>query len=226
MNIQRSDERGSANYGWLRTQYSFSFANYYNPEKVGFGKLLVLNEDHVAGKKGFGMHHHDNMEIVTVVLSGAIEHKDSEGNHGVVKAGEVQRISAGKGILHSEFNPSDKELHLLQIWINTKKKDIIPSYEQKKIALKKDSFTVLVSNAVKSGLHINQDAAILRGKIAKGKKAAYSLKQKKLYVFIIDGEISVKDAILKTGDSAEIDDMKKIEIITRKNSDILLIDIP
>ena len=130
--VHKAEERGTSEHGWLHSKHSFSFADYYNPEKMGFGKLRVLNDDIVDPGQGFGTHHHDNMEIVSIVLEGSLEHKDNAGNHGVIKTGDIQRISAGSGITHSEYNHSKKEkVNFLQIWIETKEHNIKPSYEQK-----------------------------------------------------------------------------------------------
>ena len=130
--VHKAEERGTAEHGWLHSKHSFSFADYYNPKRMGFGKLRVLNDDIVDPGQGFGEHHHDNMEIVSIVLEGSLEHKDSSGNHDVIKTGDIQRISAGSCITHSEYNHSKKEkVNFLQIWIETKEQNIKPSYEQK-----------------------------------------------------------------------------------------------
>jgi len=152
--IHKSDERGRAEHGWLHTRFSFSFADYYNPDRMDFGALRVLNDDIIDAGKGFGSHPHDNMEIVSIVLEGELEHKDNMGNHGVIPAGDVQRMSAGSGVVHSEFNASkEKEVKLLQIWIQTKEQNIKPSYEQKSFAKtdKKNKLVRIVSGSKKEG---------------------------------------------------------------------------
>src|SRR3989344_3753779 len=169
--IQHSSERGSTELGWLHSRHSFSFGNYYNPRRMNFGFLRVLNDDIVEPGKGFGMHFHDNMEIISIVLEGALEHKDSMGNHGVIKAGEVQRISAGTGISHSEFNHSYKEkVHFLQVWIEPKETSLRPNYEQKRFDLKNNKLTTIVSGSKnKNTTYINQDAYFLIGNFDKNK---------------------------------------------------------
>ena len=134
--IHKAEERGTAEHGWLHSKHSFSFADYYNPERTGFGKLRVLNDDFIDPGRGFGMHPHDNMEIISIVIDGELEHKDNMKNHGVIPVGDIQRMSAGTGVVHSEFNHSKKKkVHLLQIWVLPKEKNIAPSYEQKSFSI-------------------------------------------------------------------------------------------
>ena len=227
--IQRSEERGSADFGWLKTRYSFSFANYYNPERMGFGVLRVLNDDIISPGKGFGMHHHNNMEIVTIVLEGGVTHSDSMGNDGVISAGEAQRISAGKGIMHSEYNASGKkQLHLLQIWVEPKDKDIEPSYEQKKIEWEKNIFATIVSGTkVKRSLFMHQDAEFMVAEIGKGKTCTHKLKPKRgAFVFMVDGNVEIAGQRLAKGDSAEISDEKEATVKAVRGSKVLLIEVP
>lgn len=230
--IQRANERGIAKNSTLDTHYSFSFANYYNPEKMGFGALRVLNDDIFAPGKGFGFHSHDNMEIVTIVLEGELEHKDSEGNHGIIKPGEVQSMSAGSGITHSEFNHSKtKPLKLFQIWVETKELNIKPSYMQKNISdlLKKNKFSTIASgNKKDGGVYIHQDAKFLLGNFDKGTEVTHKLLGKNFgaYVFVISGEIGVGGEKLSARDAAEITQTKELTITSIKQSEILLIEVP
>ncbi len=224
--IQKSKDRGSANHGWLRTMHSFSFGEYFNPEKMGFGPLLVLNEDYIEPSKGFPAHPHENMEIVTIVLEGAVEHKDSMGNHGIIKAGEVQTMSAGTGILHSEFNHSNKKkTHLLQIWILPKEKGLKPSYEQKKFILKKNKLCKIISGKKSDkALYIHQDATLSLGNFDKYKEISYKTK-KGLYLFVIEGAVEISGKELIDGDAAAITEVKKINIKFKLKTNLLIIEV-
>jgi len=232
MQIHRSNERGAAKTGWLDTKYSFSFSNYYNPKRMGFGVLRVLNEDVFAAAKGFGFHEHDNMEIVTIVLEGQLEHKDNTGNHGVIKSGEVQAMSAGSGIVHSEVNPSPKEpVHLLQIWVETKEQNIKPSYAQKKFSSseRKNKLLEIVNGKKGSkALYIHQDARFLIGDLEKGTELTHQLEKEEngLFVFPIYGKISVEGKDVFQGDSAEITEAKKVSIKALEKSTVLVIEVP
>lgn len=228
--IHKAEERGATELGWLYSKHSFSFGNYYNPKRIGFGLLKVLNDDIVEPGKGFGMHFHDNMEIISIVLEGSLEHRDSMSNHGIIKAGEVQRISAGTGIRHSEFNHSAKEkVHFLQIWIQTKERNIKPSYEQKKIDLKKNELVEVVSGKKnKNIIYIHQDAYFLMGNFDKNKTIGYKLNNPRhgVFVFIIGGFVEIGNDKLKKGDSAEIIEINNLEFKTNKESKILVIEVP
>lgn len=230
--IQHSDDRGVSEYQWLQSKHSFSFANYYNPEKMGFGLLRVLNEDIVEPGKGFGMHHHNNMEIVSIVIKGTLEHRDSLGNHGVIPAGEIQRISAGTGITHSEVNNSSSEqVHFLQIWIQPLNMNVKPSYEQKSFRnqLKKNKLTKVVS-WLKSDktIHINQETQFFIGTFDKNKMINYKPNNKEhgIYIFVIKGCISIDSRKLMIGDAAEIIETKRFGIKTNENTEILMIEVP
>ncbi len=229
IDLHKSEERGKANYGWLDTKYSFSFANYHNPKKMGFGKLRVLNDDIVAPGKGFGTHGHDNMEIITLVLEGTLEHKDSMGNHGIIKTGEVQRISAGSGIKHSEFNHSKEEpVHLLQIWVEPKEEDITPSYEQKSFEKieKNTLFPLVLGKKSKDALVMHQDGGFYLAKLDAKKNVEHPLpKGHGAYVFVISGEITLGKHTLSQGDAAAISG-ELVEIISKKSSQALLIEVP
>lgn len=230
--LHPSNERGGADHDWLKTKHSFSFASYMNPDRMGFGELRVINEDFVAPGKGFDTHPHKNMEIVTLVLEGVLEHRDSMGNHGVIRPGEVQRMSAGTGVTHSEFNPSRTEwVHLLQIWVLPKKEDTAPSYDQKSIppALLKNRLQIVVSGAKRTTVvFINQDAQFLRGDLDAGVRVVHeSIRPGHgVFVFLIKGEVKIGDEVLKSGDAAAITEASSIEIKAQEKSQILLIEVP
>jgi redox-sensitive bicupin YhaK (pirin superfamily) len=227
----KSSSRGYMDHGWLKTNHSFSFANYYNPEKMRFGVLRVLNDDYLAGGKGFGFHPHDNMEIITIMLEGELRHQDSMGNSEVLRENEVQVMSAGSGIQHSEFNNlPDKELNLLQIWIYPEKKDIKPTYSQT-IFLSDDridKWQRIVSPIGNDGLTINQQTYISRSELSEGSELSYDFHSSEngAYVFVISGNIRIGDSILNTRDSLGVWDTNNLEIKAESNSDILLIEVP
>ena len=230
--IYRSEDRGKANYGWLDTKYSFSFANYYNPKMMNFGMLRVLNDDTVVPAMGFGTHPHDNMEIITFILEGALEHKDSMGTGSVIYKDEVQVMSAGSGITHSEFNPSDKEsVKLFQIWIFPKEKNIKPRYDQKSFPAseRKNRLIPAVSGFKKEGsLYIHQDAEIYLGNFEKGKKVNYQISNpvNGAYILVIDGNLKVGDEELFNRDAIGISEVNNFEIEMIENSNFLIIDVP
>lgn len=232
IDIQRSEERGKQEHGWLYTRHSFSFANYYNPKRMNFGLLRVLNDDIIEADRGFGEHPHDNMEIVTIVLQGSLEHTDSSGGHGVIKSGEVQHMSAGTGVVHSEFNHSKTEpVHLLQIWIEPKEHDIVPVYEQKSFAgkLKKNVLVPVVSGKKQgNALLIHQDAVFLLGELEKGKTVECTLQNRKhgVYVFVIDGELTLGKETLSKGDAAAITETETIALTATKEAKVLVIEVP
>src|SRR3989344_7378287 len=187
INTQKSEYRGATEIGWLHSRHSFSFGNYYNPKRMGFGLLRVLNDDIVEPGKGFGAHHHDNMETISIVIEGALEHKDSMNNHGVIKSREVQRISAGSGISHSEFNHSGKEkVHFLQIWVEPKEMGLKPGYEQKNFSkIKKNELAEIVSgNKNGKSIYIHQDAYFSIGYFDNGKEINYKLKNDGNGIFV------------------------------------------
>ena len=162
--IRPSEQRGKQNLGWLKTQFTFSFADYYDPQFMGFKSLRVINEDFIAPKQGFGLHPHRDMEIITYIIKGEIEHTDDMGNKEVIHAGEIQQMSAGTGIYHAEFNPSDEELHLLQIWVQPNKKGVKPHYAKKLISQNKNSINLIISSdAGNNTLAIHKDAKIYAG---------------------------------------------------------------
>ncbi len=226
--IRKSEHRGKANHGWLDTKHTFSFASYYDPEHMGFRSLRVINEDKVKPGKGFGSHPHENMEIITYIVAGAIEHKDSTGTASVIKPGEIQRMSAGTGVVHSEYNPSkEKELHLLQIWIEPNKNDVEPGYEQKKIKKDKGKLVLIASQKPdKDSVKIHQDASVFAGYFSKGDAAVHKLKPKRhAWVQVVRGHVSVNGFDMEAGDGAAVSDEKNIEIKSLAETEILLFDL-
>jgi redox-sensitive bicupin YhaK (pirin superfamily) len=233
--IHKSNSRGSADYGWLKTNYSFSFAEYYDENRMGFGALRVLNDDMIAGGKGFGAHPHNNMEIITVTLAGGLEHKDNIGNIAVSKSGDVQVMSAGSGVFHSEFNANtDKDLTLLQIWVIPNKINVIPRYEHKYFDISSPVNTwhqiIKPIDSEGDGIGIHQEAWFQRAVLEKGKKLDYNLKNPKngVYIFMISGQVNVNDEIsLHTRDAAGIWDIDGlVSILANEEANILLIEIP
>ncbi len=229
--VYKSESRGGGKQGWLDTKHSFSFADYYDPERMGFGKLRVLNEDIVAPGKGFGMHPHENMEVVTLVLEGALEHKDSMGNAGVIPAGMMQRMSVGTGVMHSEYNHAKtKSVHLLQIWVEPKILDVRPSYEDKEImqrGIKDVLFPVVSGKKLPNSLLINQDSVFYLGLLSSGKKASCKIiKGHGAFVFLVSGKLEVGGKTLESGDAAEITEAPEVEITPLEKSYVLVIDVP
>ncbi|MDR6941997.1 pirin family protein [Mucilaginibacter pocheonensis] len=226
------NKRGKNDIGWLKANFSFSFASYHDPEKVHFGALRVLNDDTIAAGAGFGSHPHDNMEIVTIPLEGALEHKDSMGNTGVINAGEVQVMSAGTGIYHSEYNASHtKEAKTLQIWLFPKERNIQPRYDQKsfKEAFKLNQLTTLIS-PVKSAdtLWLNQDATFSIGDFEAGKQVSYDIKTtgNGAYVFVIEGSVKINSTVLNKRDALGVYDTSSFNIEADQLSRFLIIDVP
>ena len=230
--IYKAEDRGNADHGWLKAHYSFSFGNHYNANKMGFGLLRVLNDDEVAPSMGFGKHPHDNMEIITIPLSGTIKHEDSMGNDGTISVGEVQIMSAGTGVSHSEFNPSSNEaLKLFQIWIVPKLANIEPRYDQKAFmeAGRKNQFQLLVSPIKEEGaLWINQNAWLSRGDFELGKTVHYTAKLKTngIYLMVIEGDVEVDGAKLNMRDAVGISEADVVDIKVITNAQLLIIDVP
>jgi redox-sensitive bicupin YhaK (pirin superfamily) len=228
--IRKSKERGHANHGWLDSYHTFSFADYFDQNFMGFRKLRVINEDQVMPGQGFPTHSHRDMEIITYVLEGQIEHKDSMGNQSVIRPGDVQRMSAGTGVTHSEFNPSPKDiLHLLQIWILPEKAGIKPSYEQKTYN-KQDKLNRLRLVASKDGqedtVKIHQDACLYAAVLEEGKKVEHSLKKgRHAWLQVTCGALSVNNVSMNEGDGAAISDEELLTITAKKLSEIILFDL-
>jgi len=230
--LHPANERGYNDIGWLKANFSFSFAGYYDPAKVHFGALRVLNDDYIAPAMGFGMHPHDNMEIITVVSKGALEHKDSMGNVGIIKAGEVQVMSAGTGIMHSEYNPSKtEETNSFQIWIFPKEKNITPRYDQKSFtgAMVQNELTTLIDgDKTTEALWINQDSRLSMGNFDAGKTIAYKMQYEGsgAYVFVIDGSVEIDGTTLNKRDAIGVSDTETFSINTTTPATILIIEVP
>lgn len=229
----KASERGHASHGWLDAWHSFSFSGFHDPTKVHFGALRVLNDDMIIGGRGFGMHPHDNMEIVTIPLSGDLEHADSMGNVGAISKGEVQVMSAGTGIYHSERNKNiDKALKLLQIWVFPKLRDIEPRYDQRSFPVedRKNKFQTIVSpiGADDGGMGMNQDAWFSLADLEAGLELNYTpkLSTNGVYAFLIEGEAEINGQTLGRRDALGISETNEIVIKANKNSEILLIDVP
>ena len=227
-----ADSRGYADHGWLKTNHTFSFANYYNPERIHFGALRVLNDDWIAAGEGFGKHPHDNMEIITIPFMGAVLHQDSMGNKGVIMPGEIQVMSAGTGIFHSEHNNSkDEALTLFQIWVFPDKKNVTPRYDQITISdlSKKDElYQILSPNPDDQGVWIHQKAWFHLGDLSKDTELDYTLKQAGSGVFIqvIEGEVLVGENRLTTRDAVGITETDTIHIKAETNARILVMEVP
>lgn len=230
LDIIRSDSRGSADHGWLRAKHTFSFAEYQNSERVSFGKVRVINEDRIAPGQGFGTHPHKDMEIVTYIIDGAIEHKDSMGNGTVITAGEVQRMTAGTGVRHSEFNHSqDKELHLLQIWIYPEQDGLEPGYEQTRFPRKKklNRLCLVGSRDGREGsVTIHQDVDLYASVLEEGKDLSLDLQNdRKVFVQLVDGNITVNGQALSTGDGAQVQDERALRISASSDAEFLVFDM-
>lgn len=231
--IHRADSRGKADHGWLKARFSFSFASFYHPERVQFGMIRVMNDDRIAGGSGFGMHPHDNMEIITIPLAGALAHKDNMGNEGTIRAGDVQVMSAGTGLMHSEFNPDpNQETRLFQIWIFPNERQVSPRYDQKSFDSqeRKNKFQYLVTPRAKSngGLWIHQNAYLSRIDMEKGFQTSYTVHESHqgVYLMNIGGAVEVMGATLATRDALAIRDTAGFEIKAQEAAQLLLIETP
>jgi len=230
--LHKSATRGNADHGWLKTNHTFSFANYYNPERMHFGMLRVLNDDWIDSGKGFGMHPHDNMEIITIPLSGTVEHKDSMGNSGTISAGEVQVMSAGTGIYHSEFNAEKNlSLSLLQIWVFPDTKNVIPRYEQISITeLEKENelYQILSPSATDQGVWIHQQAWFSLGNFTTEWEGSYQLHRPEsgVYVFVIEGDAVIAGNKLNKRDGIGMSEVSEIEIKTFVGTKLLVMEVP
>ena len=229
-----AQERGLVSFGWLEAKYSFSFGNYYNPEKMNFGALRVLNDDTIAPAMGFGKHPHKNMEIITIVQSGSLKHEDSMGNKGIIEAGDIQVMSAGSGIEHSEVNASSQNsLTLFQLWIHSQRQDVTPRYEQKKIAplLTDNAFTTIVKpkqEALKDDIWIHQQAYISIGNFSNETQTNYSMQQSQngVYIMVIEGSIVLADQTLQHRDAIGLWNTNSIDMTITKNSKVLVVEVP
>lgn len=229
--IIKSDERHHANFGWLDTRWHFSFDSYYDPQNVNWGALRVFNDDVVQPAQGFGMHGHRDMEIITCVLEGELEHRDSQGNRGVLRPGEVQVMSAGTGIRHSEFNPSgEKPVHFLQIWVLPRTLGLKPRWEQRQFASENGDGKlrpVVSSGDIAGTLRIDQDAQVYVSQLKAGEEVAHqSRAERKAYLFVIGGGVSVNGQPLVAGDQARISDETELKIQAQQDSELILLDLP
>lgn len=230
--IHKANSRGYANHGWLETHHTFSFASYYNPERIHFGKLRVLNDDIVAGGTGFGTHPHDNMEIITIPLKGALAHKDSMGNSAVIQQGEVQVMSAGSGITHSEFNAHETDpVELLQIWVFPNQKEVTPRYDQIKLDLTarhNKLQQILSPNPDDEGVWIYQEAWFHLSQMDKGVQLNYQLKKEGngVYIFVIKGDLKIDDQILNERDGLGIWDVNTLTLEAQSEVEVLVMEIP
>jgi redox-sensitive bicupin YhaK (pirin superfamily) len=228
--IRRSDERGHANHGWLDSYHSFSFADYYDPEHMHFGPLRVINEDRIAGGQGFGTHGHRDMEIVTYVLDGALAHRDSMGNGSTIRHGDVQRMSAGTGVMHSEFNASeDESVHLLQIWVLPQRAGDQPGYEEKRFddADKRGRLRIVASPDGRDGsVTIHSDASIYAALIDGAEQAALPLQAgRRAYVHVARGALTVNGEALTAGDAAMIVDTTTVTLEQGRDAEVLVFDL-
>lgn len=230
--IHRGNTRGFADHGWLQSYHTFSFAGYYNPERIHFGALRVLNDDAVKGGMGFGAHPHDNMEIVSIPLEGALEHKDNTGRHKIINQHDVQIMSAGTGIEHSEFNASRTEpVKFLQIWLFPKKRNIPPRYEQQTFdpAGRHNQLQLVVSPEENSGaLLINQDAWFSLGKFDKGKSFDYTpkLNGNGVYLLVLSGSLEAGGETLGARDAIAVSELEKLNVTTLEDAEFLIMDLP
>lgn len=232
--LHKSNTRGFANHGWLQSHHTFSFAGYQNPERMSFGKLRVLNDDVVQPKMGFGTHPHQNMEIISIPLKGALSHKDSMGNKRSIEVGEIQVMSAGTGLTHSEFNDSKTdEVNFLQLWIIPEKLNVEPHYEQRQFSVegKKNQVQTIVAPKDKledNALPINQQAYIYRTHLGKGHSITLNQKNKNngFYVFVFDGEVDVAENTLNTRDAIGIWETEDIDIKANNNVELIIIEVP
>lgn len=230
--LHKANTRGHANHGWLDSHHSFSFAHYYDPAKVHFGMLRVLNDDVVDGGMGFGTHPHDNMEIISIPLHGDLEHKDSMGNTAMIRENDVQIMSAGTGVQHSEYNKSkDKKVNFLQIWVFPKTRNITPRYEQKtfKPEDRVNKLQQIVSSVKDDeGVWINQDARFYLGNLSKGFQTDYQIsgKENGVYAFVLEGDVTINGQMLNKRDGFGLWDTDKLSLTADSDTQILLMDIP
>lgn len=228
--LRKSSDRGQADHGWLHSQHSFSFADYYDPREMGWGALRVINEDRVEPGQGFGTHGHRDMEIISYVLAGELEHKDSMGNGTLIRPGDVQRMSAGSGVRHSEFNPSPRSpVHFLQIWIEPATLGMAPSYEQKFFAPedKRGRLRLVASRDGREGsVTIHRDVDLYASLLAPGEQVSHSLAAKRMaYLHLVRGAVRVNGVQLETGDAAKIEMEQKLTIAADADSEVLLFDL-
>ncbi len=231
MEIRLSQDRGHANHGWLDSYHSFSFADYYDPAHMGFGPLRVINEDRVQPGMGFGTHGHRDMEIISYVLEGALEHKDSMGNGSIIRPGNVQRMSAGTGVRHSEYNPSDRDgVHFLQIWIEPAVRGIAPGYEEKTFdaASKRGKLRLVASPDGREGsVTIHQDALVYAALLDGAETASHAIAQgRRAYVHVARGDVTANGRSLRAGDALKATSEREIRLEGGRQAEVLLFDLP
>ncbi len=230
--LHKASTRGHANHGWLDSHHSFSFANYHNPERMNFGVLRVLNDDSVTAGNGFGKHPHDNMEIISIPLEGDLEHQDNMGNQTVIKQGDVQVMSAGTGVFHSEYNRNkDKDVKFLQIWLFPNQRNVTPRYDQisiRDIEKNNSFYQILSPNKDDAGVWIHQDAWFHMGNFEKGITSDYQLKKSGngVYIFVLEGDVIVEGQALARRDGFGIWDTDQIDIKADSNAKLLLMEVP
>ncbi len=229
--IRRSNERGYADHGWLKSYHTFSFADYFDPQHVEFGPLRVINEDRVQAGAGFGTHAHRDMEIISYVLAGELAHKDSMGNGSTIRPGDVQRMSAGSGVRHSEFNPSSSEpVHFLQIWIQPNAQGIAPSYEEKRFSEqeKRGRLRLIASADQADGsVLIHQDASVYAGLFDGAESATLDVKPgRRIYVHVARGTVTANGAVLKAGDALQLTDSQELALKQGDQAEVLVFDLP
>jgi redox-sensitive bicupin YhaK (pirin superfamily) len=231
MEIRRSAERGLAEHGWLKSFHTFSFADYHDPKHMGFGPLRVINEDRVQPGQGFGTHGHRDMEIISYVLEGGLAHKDSMGNGSVIRPGDVQRMSAGTGVRHSEFNASDKDLvHFLQIWIEPSERGIAPSYEEKRFddASKRGKLRLIASRDAREGsVRIHQDASLYAALLDGDEAADFKPAAGRLvYAHLVRGEATLNGQALSAGDAVQLSGSETLRLEKGRDAEVLVFDLP
>ena len=229
--FRKSEERGHANHGWLDSYHSFSFNRYYDPAHMQYSVLRVINEDVIAPDRGFDMHPHRDMEIVTYMLGGELRHMDSLGNGSVIRTGDVQRMSAGTGVVHSEFNASSSEsAHLLQIWVLPERKDIEPGYEEKHFARdeKLNQWRLIASHDARQGsLLVHQDISLFATVLEQGKTLEYQLaEQRSIYLQVARGSVSLSGQVLLAGDAAKVEQLPALQLQALEDAELLLFDLP
>lgn len=229
LKLRKSAERGYAKHGWLESFHSFSFAEYFDPDHMGYSVLRVINEDVVAAGTGFGMHPHRDMEIITYIISGELRHQDSMGNTSVIRAGDVQRMTAGTGVRHSEINPSlEHHVHLLQIWILPNAVSLPPSYEEKHFsAAQKSNQWCLIASQQGEGVKIHQDVNIFATNLSQSSQLGYALaKDRCAYLQVVQGSVAVESEHLGAGDALMIEDLDSFSVHAFENTEVLLFDLP
>jgi redox-sensitive bicupin YhaK (pirin superfamily) len=232
IDVRKAETRYSTNHGWLQSNFSFSFADYYDPDNMNFGPLRVFNDDFVKPLTGFGAHPHREMEIVSVVLKGALQHEDSTGNREVIRPGEIQRMTAGTGIVHSEVNPSEtEEVNFLQLWFEPEEYGLAPSYEQKAYdpsAMKNQLLPVVSKHSNDKVVHIHQDLTIYLSELEAGKSILFEQEPgRRIYVFVMEGELVLNgNTVLSRRDAARITDLSRLELASETGATFMLMDLP